>query len=66
MLPLVVGRRIAQMVFYEVTPLNEKGSDYATESGKYQHSKDLKVLKKDWNPEMMIPRMHLDWEVKNR
>ena len=64
-IPLVVGRRIAQMVFYEVNPLNEKGADYATEKGKYQHSQDLKVLKKDWHPNQMIPRMHLDWEVKN-
>ena len=63
-IPLIVGRRIAQMVFYEVTPLNEKGSDYATEKGKYQHSTDLKTLKKDWDPHQMIPRMHLDWEVK--
>lgn len=62
-IPLVVGRRIAQMVFYEVTPL-EKGVDYATEKGKYQHSQDLKTLKKDWDPHQMIPRMHLDWEVK--
>ena len=62
-IPLVVGRRIAQMVFYEVNPLGEKGADYATEKGKYQSSQDLKTLKKIWNPQQMIPRMHLDWEV---
>lgn len=61
--PLVVGRRIAQMVFYEVAPL-EKGGDYAAEGGKYQASGTLEDLKREWKPEMMIPRMHLDWEVR--
>lgn len=63
-IPLVVGRRIAQMVFYEVTPLEKKGSDYATEAGKYQTSQNLAELKKTWNPRMMLPRMHLDREVR--
>ncbi len=61
-IPLVVGRRIAQMVFYEVTPLDEK-SDYATEQGKYQLAQDLKELKKTWTPHQMVPRLHLDWEA---
>ncbi len=59
-IPLVVGRRIAQMVFYEVAPV--KG-DYATEAGKYQESADLEVLKRTWNPRMMIPQMQKDWEI---
>lgn len=62
-IPLVVGRRIAQMVFYEVEPLKAKASDYVAEQGKYQHANDLEKLKKDWNPQMMLPKMHLDWEV---
>ena len=33
-IPLVVGRRIAQMVFYEVEPIND--ADYVAEKGKYQ------------------------------
>ena len=61
--PLVVGRRIGQMVFYEVQPLNG-APDYVGEGGKYQQSEDIGELKKSWHPEMMIPRMHLDWEVK--
>lgn len=60
-IPLVVGRRIAQMVFYEVEPL--KGTDYVKERGKYQFSEDLGKLKKSWHPEMMLPRMYLDWET---
>ena len=62
-IPLVCHRRIAQMVFYEVTPLNET-TDYATEQGKYQSTQDLKQLKKTWKPEQMLPRMHLDLEVR--
>ena len=59
-IPLVVGRRIAQMVFYEVEPLE---GDYVDEKGKYQISGELEELKKTWHPEMMLPRMHLDKEV---
>lgn len=61
-IPLVVGRRIAQMVFYEVEPLNHP-SDYVAEAGKYQDSQELPELKRTWHPEMMLPKMHLDWEV---
>lgn len=60
--PLVAGRRIGQMVFYEVEPLKQS-SDYVKEGGKYQRSQDIGEVKKTWRPEMMIPRMHLDWEV---
>lgn len=63
-IPLVVGRRVGQMVFYEVEPL-EQVPDYVREGGKYQTSNDITVVKKDWNPHMMIPRMHLDWEVRS-
>lgn len=64
-IPLVVGRRIAQMVFYETAPLSNSsnGADYALDSGKYQTESDLDKLIKSWNPEMMIPRLHLDREV---
>ena len=62
MIPLVAGRRIAQMVFYEVEPLPNKNNDYASD-GKYQLSQDIALVKQTWNPEMMIPKMHLDWEV---
>lgn len=61
-IPLVVGRRVGQMVFYEVEPLKQ-APDYVGEGGKYQQSQDLGELKKNWHPESMLPRMHLDWEV---
>lgn len=59
-IPLVVGRRVAQIVFYEVTPV---GSNYAAEAGKYQSAETLEELKKTWDPYTMIPRMHKDREV---
>ncbi|MBI2033626.1 MAG: deoxycytidine triphosphate deaminase, partial [Candidatus Liptonbacteria bacterium] len=62
-IPLVVGRRIAQMVFYEVAPLVSKVEDYVGEGGKYQGSSDVEELKKSWHPEMMVPQMHRDKEV---
>jgi dCTP deaminase len=64
-IPLVVGRRIAQMVFYQVEPLIKKDIDYVGEGGKYQASQNLEELKQDWKPEMMVPQMHRDWEINN-
>lgn len=61
MIPLVIGRRVGQIVFYETGPII--GADYAT-SGKYSHSGNLAQLKKDWKPEMMLPKMYLDREAK--
>jgi len=63
-IPLVVGRRIAQMVFYEVAPLKGNKADYVQDAGKYQHASELKQLKLEWKPEMMLPKMQLDWEIK--
>ena len=63
-IPLVVGRRIGQMVFYEVAPLTSNTKDYAQDAGKYQATADLNELKLTWKPETMLPRMHMDWEVK--
>ena len=61
-IPLVVGRRLGQMVFYEVEPIGND-ADYTKEAGKYQRSQDIEEVKKSWNPYMMIPQMHKDWEV---
>jgi len=63
-IPLVVGRRIGQMTFFETEPINEKDAYY--KKGKYQGMKDLEKIKKDWQPEMMIPRMYKDWELKKK
>lgn len=60
-IPLVVGRRIAQIVFFETGPILAK--DYAA-SGKYATSTSLKELKKNWKPEMMLPRLDTDRDIK--
>jgi len=61
-IPLVVGRRIAQIVFFETGPILEK--DYAAE-GKYQlPSLTLADLKRTWSPTMMLPRLWADRDVK--
>lgn len=59
-IPLVVGRRIAQIVFFETGPI--LASDY-TGSGKYQTTTDMKKLKKMWKPEMILPRLYRDREA---
>ncbi|MDP1689218.1 MAG: hypothetical protein Q8L47_03775 [bacterium] len=62
-IPLVIGRRVAQIVFYEVAPLKAAEEQYSAENGKYQDTADLAELKLNWNPYMMLPKMHLDFEV---
>lgn len=56
--PLIVGRRIAQIVFME-TGMLTKGDDY-TGSGKYQDTKSLAELKAAWRPGMILPRLDRD------
>jgi deoxycytidine triphosphate deaminase len=63
---LVCGRRIAQIVFMNTTGI-EPGDHYY-ERGKYQTS-NLKGLTHEelletWDPEMMLPKAHLDWELQ--
>lgn len=66
-IPLVVGRRIAQIVFFEVEPLEEKGNAGAygkKDDSKYQSSANLKKIKKEWKPADMLPKMWKDRDVK--
>lgn len=59
-IPLVVGRRIAQIVFFKTGKI--RGKDY-TADGKYQTTENFGELKKSWNPQMMLPQMYHDHEV---
>jgi dCTP deaminase len=59
-IPLVVGRRIAQIVFFETGEIRDQ--DYVN-NGKYQSEPDLETLKSSWRPEMMLPRMYEDHEL---
>jgi dCTP deaminase len=60
-IPLVVGRRIAQIAFFQVDPIS--GGDYTSE-GKYQASGSTEELRKKWLPHHMLPRMWMDREVR--
>jgi len=60
-IPLVVGRRIAQVIFFETGPILDK--DYSA-TGKYQTSKNIGDLKKTWKPDAMIPRLWTDRDTK--
>jgi len=62
-IPLVVGRRIAQIIFFETGPILK--SDYA-KGGKYQSSGSVKQLKKNWKPTDMLPRLYLDRDIKRK
>jgi dCTP deaminase len=60
-IPLVVGRRIAQIVFFETGEIDSK--DY-TSKGKYQIDDSMSKIKKDWKPESMLPKLYKDREIK--
>lgn len=56
-IPLVVGRRIAQIEFQHLASID------GSYKGKYQTSNDLKEIQQSWAPTMMLPRLHLDREL---
>ncbi len=60
-IPLVVGRRIAQIIFFETGAILKK--DY-TKSGKYQSSQAVSEMKKQWKPQDMLPKLYKDREIK--
>lgn len=62
-IPLIVGRRIAQIVFFETGPI--VGKDY-TGGGKYQSATDVKKLKKNWKPDMILPKLWADRDIKKK
>lgn len=62
-IPLIVGRRIAQLIFFETGPII--GPDYS-QTGKYNPGKNLAELKKKWNPTMMLPQLYNDRDIKSK
>lgn len=62
-IPLVVGRRIAQIIFFETGPILK--TDYS-KSGKYQSGGSITALKKNWKPSDMLPRLYLDRDIKKK
>ena len=59
----MVGRRVAQLVFFETGPI--LGKDYSA-TGKYNPGKNLSELKKNWHPTMMLPRLWADRDIKRK
>ncbi|EFA76884.1 dCTP deaminase [Heterostelium album PN500] len=62
-IPLVVFRRIAQIIFFDTEGI--VGPSYES-SGKYQVSNDVDVLKTKWHPTDMLPKMYKDKEIKQK
>lgn len=62
-IPLVVGRRIAQIVLVRTGDQEEGQDDYAA-SGKYQDTGDIEELRARWRPESMLPRLDLDRDAR--
>jgi dCTP deaminase len=62
-IPLVVGRRIAQIIFFETGQIIEK--DYAA-GGKYQTANNVEELKARWSPSMMLPSLHKDKDISRK
>ena len=59
---LPVGRRVAQLLFFEVEPV--RAADVYSASGKYQDTTSLESLKLRWTPEQMIPKQWNDREAR--
>ena len=62
-IPLVVGRRIAQLIFFETGPILDK--NYA-DKGKYQTSTNIKQIIKEWSPLSMLPKLYTDRDIKKK
>lgn len=61
MIPLIVGRRYAQIVFYPTGPTEMVTYN---SGGKYQDSVSLSFLMSTWKPSAMLPKMYDDREAK--
>lgn len=56
--PLPVGERVAQIVFYHTGPVD---GDYSRHTGKYQTEfESIESMIKNWRPEDMLPRAYKD------
>ncbi len=60
-IPLVVGMRIAQIIFHEVGKIEEK-DEYA-KKGKYHTESDIEKMKKNWQPSDMLPKLYKDRDI---
>ena len=63
-IPLVVGMRVAQLVFFVTEGVSNELLGAYKKSRKYQSSEDLMEMVKKWHPEMMKPKLYKDWELQ--
>jgi hypothetical protein len=61
-IPLVVNRRIAQIVFFDTDGILDSNKSYIT-AGKYQSTSSLEELQKNWSASSMLPQMYRDKEI---
>jgi len=60
-IPLVVGRRVAQIVFFDTEgTINDKGYK---DDGKYQKNMNMEELKNTWDPMQLLPKLYEDREI---
>ena len=62
-IPLIVGRRIAQIIFFETGEIRQ--NDY-TQQGKYQSATNLDDIQRQWDPKSMLPKMYNDREIRHK
>lgn len=62
-IPLVIGMRIAQLIFFETGEIIDKKLDYSF-AGKYQNEVDLERLRETWHPSQMLPKLYNDRELR--
>ena len=60
-IPLVINRRLGQILFMDVYEIDDQKNNY-NETGKYQKQHTLEELKANWTPYDMLPKMYLDFE----
>lgn len=60
-IPLVINRRLGQILFMDVGEIDDQKNNY-NNTGKYQKYNTLEDLKKNWTPYDMLPKMYLDFE----
>lgn len=57
-IPLIVGRPIAQIVFYQTEGIVQ--APYGATTNKYQGATTVAEIAKTWKPEDLLPRLHLE------
>jgi len=63
-IPIIVGRRIAQIVFFDTGEI--KLDNYIQQGSKYQTTENLEEMVRQWDPKSMLPKMYNDREIRHK